>query len=257
MTEDRIIVGRTPSCLLFSWRTQSPCIIDDDLIYHRFDEEFEGYDFSEFNAKSVSEFVTNLSFMMGISGLLLHPGNVESTRFDDQTIVITKNSRKITYDKMSLIFDSKKIKTINVYDEFHWRRGQSHSHQVLRSRSRFCRRVIFHRSSRPRVSTKTKDVTIASIMDEDQLLDPNYGNAMSRIRGLRMMESVGMKGQLGMVKNGKEYYKPIKMDFHNRVVVPKFKQMKSFAEVYEMKQEKEKPWTMFEKLRFKQEISLA
>ena len=257
MTEDKIIIGRTPSCLLFSWRTQTPCIIDSNLIYHRFDEEFEGYDFSEFNAENVLEFVTNLSFIMGVTGLLLHPDNVESTRFDGQTIIITKNSRKIHYNKDSLLFDLKKTNVVNVYDEFYWRRGQSHNNEVLRSRSRFCRRVIFHRSSRPRVSSKTKDVTIASIMDQDQLLDPNYGNAMARIRALRMMDAACMKGQLGMIKNGKEYYKPIKMDFHNRVVIPKFRQLKSFEEVYRMNQRKEKPWIMFEKLRFKQKTSLA
>ena len=94
-------------------------------------------------------------------------------------------------------------------------------------------------------------------MDQDQLLDPNYGNAMARIRALRMMDAACMKGQLGMIKNGKEYYKPIKMDFHNRVVIPKFRQLKSFEEVYRMNQRKEKPWIMFEKLRFKQKTSLA
>tara|TARA_R100001509_G_C4811087_1_gene196433 strand:- start:540 stop:818 length:279 start_codon:yes stop_codon:yes gene_type:complete len=92
-------------------------------------------------------------------------------------------------------------------------------------------------------------------MDENQLLSPDYGNGVVRVKALRMMRKAGLKGQLGMVKNGKEYYKQIKMDFHERKVVPRFKQLKTFKEVFEMKQAKEKPWKTFETLRFKQRTS--
>lgn len=252
---DRIIIGRTPSCLLFSWRTQTPCILTHELTYHRDDPQFEDLDFSEFNTNDPVEMMANLSFIMGFTGLLLHPSNVQSLRIDQNINLITNNNRTIVYDADVVKFDGKKEKMYDVYDEFHWRRGTAHDVDVLMSRDRMCRKISFYPSRRLNVRPCTKDLTVASIMDENELLSPDYGNGMVRIKALRMMHKAGLKGQLGMVKNGKEYYKQIKMDFHERKVIPRFKQLKTFKEVFEMTQTKEKPWKTFETLRFKQRTS--
>jgi len=249
---DQIIIGRTPSCLLFSWRTQTPCILTHDLTYHRCDPQFEDLDFSEFNTQDPVEMITNLSFIMSFTGLLIQPNNVQNIRIDENINLITKNNRTIIYDAEVIQFDGKKGRLFDVYDEFYWRRGSRHNVDVLMSRERFCRKINFYSSRRPLVRPDIKDLTVASIMDEDELLNPDYGNGMVRIKALRMMDKAGLKGQLGMVKNGKEYYKRIKMDFHTREVVPRFKQLKTFQEVFEMKQKQEKPWKMFETLRLKQ-----
>jgi hypothetical protein len=249
---DRINIGRTPSCLLFSWRTQTPCILSSSLIYHRCDPQLQGFDFSEFNATNEVEMVTNLSFIMAFTGLLLHPSNVQSLRVEDEINLITKNNRKVVYDAEPFYFDKKQEKLFDVYDEFYWRRGTAHDVDTLTSRERFCRRIDFYPSRRRAVRPRTKDLTVASIMTEEQLLSPDYGNGVVRIKALRMMDKAGLKGQLGMVKNGKEYYKRIKMDFNTRDVIPRFKQVMTFDEVFQMEQQKEKPWKTFEKLRFKQ-----
>jgi len=251
---DKIIIGRTPSCLLFSWRTQTPCILKEGLTYHRCDPQFEDLDFSEFNADDPVEMLTNLSFIMSLTGLLLHPSNVQSLRIDENINLITNNNRKVVYDAETLRFDGRQEKLFDVYDEFYWRRGTAHDVEVLMSRERFCRKISFYPSRRSSVRPRTKDLTVASIMDENQLLSPDYGNGVVRIKALRMMDKAGLKGQLGMIKNGKEYYKRIKMDFHTREVIPRFKQFKTFREVFEMEQQKEKQWKMFETLRFKQKI---
>ena len=249
---DKIIIGRTPSCLLFSWRTQTPCILTHQLTYHRCDPQFENLDFSEFNTNDPVEMIANLSFIMGFTGLLLQPSNVQNLRIDENINLITNNNRTIVYDAEPLIFDGKQERVFDVYDEFYWRRGTAHDVDVLTSRERFCRKINFYSSRRKGVRSDTKDLTVASIMDENQLLDPDYGNGMVRLKALRMMDKAGLKGQLGMIKNGKEYYKRIKMDFHSREAIPRFKQMKTFKEVFELEQQKEKPWKMFETLRFKQ-----
>jgi len=198
--------------------------------------------------------ITNLSFALSFTGLLLHPLNVQNIRIDDNINLITKNNRTITYDANPIIFDTKKKKLFDVYDEFHWRRGSTHDVDELNSRERFCRKINFYSSRRPKVKPETKDLTVSSIMTEEQIMSPDYGNGMVRIKALRMMREAGLKGQLGMVKNGKEYYKTIKMDFHSREIIPRFKQLKTFREVFEMEQKQEKQWKMFEKLRFKQKI---
>lgn len=252
INHNQIIIGRTPSCLLFSWRTQTPCILTHELTYHRCDPQFEGLDFSEFNTTDAVEMMTNLSFIMGFTGLLLHPSNVQTIRIDEKINLITKNNRKVIYNADVVQFDGKQDKFLDVYDEFHWRRGTAHKVDQLTSRDRMCRKINFYPSRRRGVRPDTKDLTVASIMDENELLSPDYGNGVVRIKALRMMHKAGIKGQLGMIKNGKEYYKRIRLDFYKRLVVPRFRQKKTFKEVFEMKQQKEKPWKTFETLRFKQ-----
>lgn len=225
------------------------------LFYHRFDPQLEGFDFSEFNASDIVEMITNLSFIMGFTGLLLHPSNVQNLRIDDAIRLITNNNRTIIYDATPVHFDGSQEKLFDVYDEFYWRRGTAHHIDALKSRERFCRKINFYSSRRNNVKQTTKDLTVTSIMEQDQVLNADYGNGVVRIKALRMMAKAGLKGQLGMIKNGKEYYKRIKMDFHAREVIPRFKQMMTFEEVFGMDQQKEKPWKTFEKLRFKQKIS--
>lgn len=252
---DKIVIGRTPSCLLFSWRTQTPCILEAPLSYHLCDPQFEGIDYSEFSANDPLEMISNLTFAMSFSNLLVHPNNVQNVRVDEHITIITNNNRSITYDAQPIMFERGKEKVSDVYDEFHWRRGTAHDLNELESRERLCRKIYFYSSRRPNVKPCTKDLTVASIMSDSELLDPDYGNGVVRIKALRMMDKAGLKGQLGMVKNGKEYYKAIKMDFHSREVIPRFKQIMTFQEVFEMQQQKEKAWITFEKLRFKQRIS--
>lgn len=248
---DRINIGRTPSCLLFSWRTQTPCILDSDIVYHRCDPQFEDVDFSEFSASSPDEMLANLCFAMSFTGLLLHPSNVQSVRVEDGLQLITKNNRKIVYQAEPVFFDGKKKKLFDVYDEFHWRRGGQHDTKVLHSRERFCRKISFYPSLRPRVRAEVKDLTVCSIMNEEEILSPNYGNGVARIKALRMMDKAGLKGQLGMVRNGKQYYKRIKIEFHSRKVIPRFSQTMTFKEAYDMEQQREKEWKTFEKLKFR------
>jgi len=248
---ERINIGRTPSCLLFSWRTQTPCILTSNLLYHPCDLNFENLNFKEFKASSPNEMLANLSFAMAFTGLLLHPNNVQSIRVDDAIHLITKNNRKITYKAEPIFFDGKKKKMFDVYDEFFWRRGTQHDVSVLTSRERFCRKISFHPSTRSRVRPTVKDLTICSIMNEEEILSPDYGNGVARIKALRMMDRAGMKGQLGMVKNGKQYYKRIKIDFHIRKVIPRYFQMMTFKECYDMEQRKEREWKTFEKLKFR------
>lgn len=220
-------------------------------MYHPCDLNFENLDFAEFKATTPDEMLANLSFVMGFTGLLLHPNNVQSVRVEDVIHLITKNNRKITYEAEPIFFDGKKKKIFDVYDEFFWRRGSQHDVDVLMSRERFCRKISFYPSQRPRVRSEVKDLTICSILNEEEILSPNYGNGVARIKALRMMDNAGLKGQLGMVRNGKQYYKRIKIDFHNRKVIPRFSQMMTFKEVCDMEQQKESEWKTFEKLKFR------
>lgn len=248
---NKIIIGRTPSCLLYSWRTQTPCLLDKKLEFHPFDEEYEGLDFSEFNATNSDEMVVNLSFALGITGLLLQPNNVENIRIDEKIKVFTKGSRMVEYDAEPVYFDEKQTGLFNVFDSFFWRRGETHDLFEIKGEEPI-KKVVFYPSRRSRVKPCTKDVMVLSKMDENQLLDSDYGNGIVRISALRMMSERGLKGNFAHEVNGKRYYKAIKLEFDERKVTPIYEQMYSFKEVYEMEQRKERQWKMFETLRLKQ-----
>jgi hypothetical protein len=247
----QIIIGRTSSCLLYSWRTQTPVLIDKPLLFHPFDQDFVGLDFSEFNATLPKEMISNLCFALGITGLLLQPNNVERVRLEDNIKVFTKGSRMVEYDAEPLIFDGRPTGDFNVYDSFHWRRGQTHDLTEIVSHNRFARKIIFYPSRRKSVRPRTKDVMVISKMTENELLDPDYGNGMVRLKALREMKERGLKGNFSHEVNGKRYHKAIKLEFFERRAIPIYKQKHDFREVFEMEQIQEKPWITFEKLRSK------
>jgi len=250
-----IIIGRTPSCLLFSWRTQTPCLLDSAMKFHVFDEAYNDLDFSEFNAASPKQMIANLSFALGITGLLLQPNNVESLRHEDGKIkVFTKGSRLVEYEARPLFFDGKETGDYLVFDSFWWRAGCSHDCKEIISNRRLARKVIFYSSRRRHVAPTVKDVMVLSKMNESELLSPDNGNGIVRVKALRMMSDEGLRGKFAHEKNGKRYYKSIKLEFNERKILPLYKQKHTFREVYEMEQKQERQWRMFERLRFKRKI---
>tara|TARA_R110002153_G_scaffold87310_2_gene216005 strand:- start:843 stop:1532 length:690 start_codon:yes stop_codon:yes gene_type:complete len=229
-------------------------LLDAALSFHRFDEQYCDLDFSEFSAACPREMVTNLSFALSFTGLMLQPNNVANIRIEDGLKVFTKGSRMVEYDTEPLLFDTQRLKECEVYDHFWWRAGSRHDTNLLTSRDRLCRRVMFYSSERNHVQNAVKDVVISSKMNNDDLYHPNCGIGMVRIKALRMMKHEGIKGKFAHERNGNRYYKRIKIEFQRRSILPKFKQLHSFRQVYNMEQVREKPWKMFEKLRQKQKI---
>ena len=245
-----IIIGRSLSCLLYCWRKQIRCIIQDQLYPHRFDKEYENYDFSFMNSEDPRELWSNLSFAMAMSSLLLVPNNVETIREEDDGItVITKGSRTKKFKANEIIYFDKAIPdSLDVYDFFDTRSMRLHDKAEILDDDDFVRQINFYPSPRSSVAV-TKDLVASSRMTTEQLLDPAYGNGIVRLKMLRMLKSEGITGPLSVKTEKKTYYKTPKIEFFKRVVSERTQPLYSFDEVFKLEQTKGEAWKMIEKLR--------
>lgn len=226
------------------------CIIHDPLYSHRFDKDYEDYDFSFMNSKDPRELWSNLSFAMAMSSLLLVPNNVESTREEEGGItVVTKGSRIKKFKTDGVIyFDEVIPNTVDVYDFFDTRSTRVHDKTEILDSDDFVRQINFYPSPRSSVAV-TKDLVTSSRMTTEQLLDPAYGNGIVRLKTLRMLKSEGITGPMSVKTEKKTYYKKPKIEFFKRVVSERTKPLYSFSEVYGLKQIEGEAWKMIEKLR--------
>tara|TARA_R110001583_G_scaffold145154_1_gene297189 strand:+ start:3625 stop:4407 length:783 start_codon:yes stop_codon:yes gene_type:complete len=245
--EEPIVVGRTIGALLYAWRLQRRCILLEPFLYHTLSEEFEDIDFTEFNVENGEELTQNLLFITGLTSLLIEGGNVAGFRPDDKKL-ITKGNRRITLDSDIEIFDAKNTGFNEVFDAFHWRSGQSHETTRINSDDNFCNRVLFYGSRRNGVNWRTKDFTSVSHLTDKEVLDPDYGQGMARIKTARMFKADGLKGDYAWANGDKKYYKSIKFDFAGREVLPRVEQKLTLKEVCEMKQVEGEPWKMWKRL---------
>jgi hypothetical protein len=250
-----MIIGRTPTALLYAWRLQKEIILTEPFLFHRLSDEYEGIDFSEFKVGCIEEFVSNMGFIMGLLGLLKWPMNVSSCRLEDKAI-ITKHNTRVHFTSEPEIFDGEPTGEHQVFDEFFWRKGRVHDTLLLEGEGDFCSKIHFYSNLRG-VGSDTKDFTVVSKMDAKQLLDIDYGNGIVRIMAARMMKAAGLKGEISRVYNGKTYYKRPVFEFHDRVVLPRLKQKFNFKQVFDMKQKEGGAWITWKKLTSKESIWLG
>ena len=88
-------------------------------------------------------------------------------------------------------------------------------------------------------------------MTREQLLSPDWGNGIVRLKVLRMMDSEGITGSLSLKTEKKTYYKKPKISFYKRVVSDKVKTLHSLKDITNMKQIKGEPWKTIQILKTK------
>jgi len=250
-----MIIGRTPTALLYAWRLQKEIILTEPFLFHRLSDEYEGVDFSEFNVTDIEEFVSNMGFIMGLLGLLKWPMNVSSYRLEDK-VIITKHNTRVHFTSEPEVFDGEPTGEHQVFDEFFWRKGRVHDIDLLESGEDFCHKIHFYPARRG-VPGATKDFTVVSKMDEEQLFDIDYGNGLVRIIAARMMKEAGIKGEISRRYKDKTYYKNPRFDFHDRVVLPRLEQKMTFKEVWDMEQKEGQQWRTWKRLTSREKTWLG
>jgi len=251
-----LVIGRTLTSLLYAWRLQKKCILLEPFCFYNLSDEYDGIDFSEFGVESAEELLNNLLFTMGITNLLLYQGEVSTYRPDENEI-ITKRNTRIKLKKKPVIFDGKDTGEYQVFDEFYWRKGRAHDTTFLQLEDDFCNRIYFYTSKRGPVSCLTKDFTVMSKMDENQLLDSDYGVGMVRIRTHRIMKDNAIYGEYTYTRNDKKFYRKPVFDFEKRTRLPRIEQKKTFKQVYNMKQKEGEQWIMWKRLMSKERTWLG
>jgi hypothetical protein len=248
---DSIVITRSIEGLLYAWRNELKCVVHKPLYIDKYSEEYDGLDFSFLNAENANQLWSNLSFAMALSGLLLCPDNIENIRHVEDGIDIVSKGQRIMNIKSDKIlnFDEKIQDSFDVYDFFDTRSTKVHDHWQIDDDSDFVRRINFYVSPRIGVKKCTKDFVSLSRMTQKELLDPDYGNAIVRLKAMRMMSDNGITGPLSVRTETKTYYKKPKVDFYKRIVSERTKKIFSFKEVYDMEQARGDSWKMIQKLK--------
>ena len=247
-----MIIGKTLESLLYAWKTQQKCIIFDPVYINRHDHKYRVLDYDNFNASNAYEYWANLCFCMSLTGLLLYPNNVENIRESNEILTIaTKRSKVITLKPPTIIWFDEVIKnSFNVYDYFDVRSAKPHNISVIDGTDDFVKKINFFPS--PRLgATQTKDLVASSRMTQEQLLDPDSGNGIVRLKTLRMMGSKGITGSLSVKTSTKTYYKKPKIDFYKRIISNRVESMMPLEDVVSMKQKEEDPWKTVQVLKTK------
>tara|TARA_R100001086_G_scaffold248816_1_gene186657 strand:- start:1 stop:744 length:744 start_codon:yes stop_codon:yes gene_type:complete len=245
MKIDNIIIGRSLTCLLYSWKTQTKCLIKDPEYVFKFNKRYEGYDLSFVNAKNANELWSNLCFVMSLSSLLLFPNNVASYRFDDNILnVITKGNRRVEIETSNLQEFDLETKYYGVYDFFDVKELSSHDIDRIEDHTDFVSQLDFYR-----FAGTTRGLVGSSRMTQEQLLDPDLGQGIAKLKALRMIKDRGLVGNFSREYNGKRYHKKPKIEFHKRVTTPLIQSQLTFDEVYRMPQVKGEAWKMIETLK--------
>ena len=252
---EKVIIGGSIEAMMYAWRTQTKILVNDKKYVFRFDEKFFPTTFPDFDSENPKHLSSNLCFALSLGGLMSYGGNIENIRIDGDNIkVITKGNRKVEIQADEIIKFDKRLKDYHVYDFFDSR--QMTAHDLLSiddDTDEFIKKINFYKSPRS-FNQATRDFIGSSTMTHNQLLSPDYGPGIAKIKVMRMLKSAGLKGPFSQVYKDKRYYKKPKIDFYKRVIAQMYEPLYNFNEIYNMKQEEGKPWKTFETLKKKGEI---
>ena len=247
-------IGRTLTCLLHSFKTETACVLVDPTPPFKFDEHISQYDFTflGIEGSNPQQAWDRLCFLLSMSGLLLFPNNISNARMSDKTVeVITNNNQRIRIECENInIFDNEETGWYYVYDYFDWRSGSIHSKDYIQDyEDNFIKKIIFYSSERDRVNKNVKDLVGVSYLRDVDLDSVEVSPTYSRLKMLRMMKSEGIKGRVtGYNSKGIGTYTAPIIEFNKRVVKPDFKPTISFHEVYNMPTEQGYTWKLLEKI---------
>ena len=241
--------------MLYAWRTQTKILVKEKKYVFRFGEKFFPTIFPDFDCDNPKRLSSNLSFALSLGGLMPYGGNIENIRVNKNHIkVITKGNRRVQIEAKEIIRFDKDLKDYWVYDFFDSRQMRAHTiSEIFDDTDQFVKKINFYMSPRATNGT-TKDFVGSSNLSHKQLLSPDYGPGISKIKVMRMLKQAGLTGPLSQVYKGKEYYKRPKIEFHKRVVAQAYKPLYDFNTIHNMEQHEEKAWKTFETLKKKGEI---
>lgn len=247
-------IGRTLTCLLHSFKTETACILTQPTPPFKFDEHISEYDFSflGISPSNPQQAWDRLCFLLSMSGLMLFPNNISNARMNENIVeVITNNNQKIRIECENInVFDNDETGWYYVYDYFDWRSGSLHTQEFIDdSDDNFIKKIIFYSSERERVNNNVKDIVGVSYLRDDELEELEVSPVYSRLKILRMMKESGIKGRItGYNSKGVGSYTTPTIEFNKRVTKPDFKPTISLHDVYNMPTEQGYTWKLLEKI---------
>jgi len=251
---EELNVGKTITCLLHSFRTETPCVLLEPIPPFKLDVRYADYDFTWLGLDNPTALQVwdRLCFLLSMSGILLFPNNVLNYRKENENFVIITNYNKrinISYNKLNE-FDHHQTGWNYVYDFYDWRVGGNHGIEEIKDLDdKFIQTIKFYSSDRENVGSHVKDLVGISYLSTEQLDDVEISPIYSRLKMLQMIKKEGIEGSVvGYNSRGLPKYRRPIIEFRKRVVVPDFVPQFSFAEVYALEQQKGYTWKLLEKI---------
>lgn len=158
------------------------------------------------DGKSKEDVWANISHQHALKGLAPFADKVKTIRFEEDSLlkITTFNERMYTvkyeqcyvYDleNVSGIFEEHKTsaKFYHVYDWFDVHSGMKHDHVLLEDNTDFVQKVYFFISTRIDGNKEGKDLVCYSRLTQEQLADPDYSDAIVKLKTVKMMEESGI-----------------------------------------------------------------
>tara|TARA_R100001079_G_scaffold108832_1_gene80159 strand:+ start:4103 stop:4900 length:798 start_codon:yes stop_codon:yes gene_type:complete len=247
-------IGKTITCLLHSFRTETPCVLISPIPPFNLDVQYDDYDFAWLGIDKATPLQVwdRLCFLLSMSGILLFPNNIAGYRKENENLVLLTNFNKkitISYDKLNE-FDHRETGWYHVYDFYDWRVGGNHDvDEIIDPQDEFIKNIKFFSSERENVGSHVKDLVGISYLSESQLNDLEMSPTYSRLKMLQMIKKEGINGSVvGYNSKGLPKFRKPVIEFNKRVTVPHYVPEISFKNVYEMKQKKGYTWKLLEKM---------
>jgi len=215
LSYDEIIIGADLSALCYSYINNVP------LIYLKHNKPNQFYMFNE-KTKEIDKW-NELMFFLSLTNLCPFSDNVQTIRLvDDNNLkVITKQNFVCNISFKTLIISDdeginnlgsthKKTETKNlVIDWFKVISGRKHEYQILETEDDFITKIEFYNSKRFFYFPQFKDIKAFSNLSDYQLAKSDYGEAMARLKIIRMMKDTSIKP---------DKYKKIRIEHEKREV---------------------------------------
>jgi hypothetical protein len=247
-------IGKTLTCLLHSFRTETPCVLVSPIPPFNLDVQYDNYDFTWLGLDKPTPLQVwdRLCFLLSMSGILLFPNNVAGYRKENKNLVLMTNYNKkisISYEKLNE-FDHMETGWHHVYDFYNWRSGGNHDVEEIHDpEEEFIKTIKFYTSERQQVASNVKDLVGISYLSDEQLDQLELSPVYSRLKMLRMIQDNGIRGNVvGYNARGLPKHRKPVIEFEKRVVVPHYVPDISFKDAYEMKQKKGYTWKLLEKM---------
>jgi len=261
---DKLVVGGSLESLLYCFINNCKMVLTSKLyplevetISYHDSARLLGYETTKDICKS--EMWDRLSFVLSMTGLVVIPNNITSTRtIDGGIVVITEHNKRVKlFSEQILRFDNIDDDRFKMIDWFDVRSGNNHRHVLLEApKDNFINKVFFYTSKRVGRNINMKDIFAISDVNRKEAYNVNHGEGIARLKILNMMKEAGIKGQSnGFNKKGKRQHFALKIEHTHRQLRAVYSPQYNLDQLLAQEPPKEAQWAITRKLFRHKQIS--
>lgn len=194
LTTDKLVIGYNLAALQYAINNNGMLLVNGATVPHSIDE------------KDKSKRWYQLTFDLGIRGLLPIPSDVETVRIEDNTAYVTTEFYKMIKIHFTelYVFDLELVRGLEVeekvydyvvYDWFNIRRGAKQASCKIYTPNNFVKELVFYPSLRKDGNDGSfKDCYTKSYIAASALQEFEYSETAARFAALKLIKDNGLRG---------------------------------------------------------------